>query len=291
MLLSMTGYGKGTIGIDERKLKIEIKSLNGKLTDIRMKVPTRYKEKELEIRKLIMDKANRGKMDVNFTIDGQSSDEEFDLNKVLFKRYISELKDLSQEEGINGADLIGAVMRFPNVIQTLDTELSDEEWTRLQDCLNMSLDNLEQFRLKEGQAMEVSIRSHIDVIEDRLKAIEPFEKARIQHVRQRLQKGLQEHLSSEHIDENRYEQEVLFYLEKLDITEEKIRLAQHCKYFIDVLDTDEKVKGKKLSFIAQEMGREINTLGAKAQSSDIQRCVVEMKDELEKIKELLANTI
>lgn len=275
---------------DNRKLKIEIKSLNGKMTDIRMKVPARYREKELAMRKMILEHAQRGKMDVSFSIDGQTTDEEFDLNKDLFNRYLHELKDIQSNHGLQG-DLISAVMRFPNVIQTLETEISDEEWKAVKSCIQDALDSLLGFREKEGAAMETAIRHHIQTIEDRLTAITPFEEARVAHVRQRLQRGLQEHMNGEHVDENRYEQEVLFYLEKLDITEEKVRLAQHCTYFVDVLDSTDMVKGKKLSFISQEMGREINTLGAKAQSSDIQRCVVAMKDELEKIKEMLANTI
>ncbi|MDX1685222.1 MAG: YicC/YloC family endoribonuclease [Saprospiraceae bacterium] len=287
----MTGYGKGTASLEGRKMKIEIKSLNGKIPDVRMKMPGRYREKELDIRKLIMEGAKRGKMDVAFSMDGQSLEEEFDLDKDLFRRYLTELKGLKASESIEGGDLISAVMRFPNVIQSQDTEITSDEWESLKRCLQEALDQLHQFRLREGAAMERSIKGHIDVIETKLKEIEPFEEARVATVRQRLQRGLQEHLSGEHIDENRYEQEVLFYLEKLDITEEKVRLSQHCKYFSDVLNTQEDVKGKKLAFISQEMGREINTLGAKAQSSDIQRCVVEMKDELEKIKEMLANTV
>lgn len=286
----MTGYGKGTHEGDH-KLKIEIKSLNGKLTDVRMRVPARYRDKELDIRKIILEKAMRGKLEVSFSFDGQTNDEEFDLNTDLFKKYLGELKALQASESIEGGDLIGAVMRFPNVIQTLDSELSDKEWLELRECLDDALAKLYNFRLKEGAAMEKSIRHHIEVIETKLEEIGPFEEARVERVRQRLGRGLQEHMNGEHVDENRYEQEVLFYLEKLDITEEKVRLEQHCTYFIDVLDTPDTVKGKKLSFISQEMGREINTLGAKAQSSEIQRCVVAMKDELEKIKEMLANTI
>jgi uncharacterized protein (TIGR00255 family) len=198
---------------------------------------------------------------------------------------------LKESEGIEGGDLISSVLRFPNVIQAMSTEISEEEWRAVEDCLNVSLANLEAFRIEEGDAMELAIRGHIAVIMDGLKKISPLEKERIERIRQRLKRGLQEHMNGEQVDQNRFEQEVLFYLEKLDITEEKVRLAQHCEYFLNILDLEEKVKGKKLNFIAQEMGREINTLGAKAQSTDIQKNVVTMKDELEKIKEMLANTI
>lgn len=287
----MTGYGKGVASYGDVKLRVEVKSLNGKLTDIRMKLPSRYRYKEIEIRKMITDGASRGKLEVNFSMEGSAGEEEFDLNKTLFTKYLKELKDLKDAQGIEQGDLISAVLRFPNVIQSLDTEVDASEWEMVQRCIHEALENLAKFRKQEGDAMELAVRQHISTITSHLADIEPFEKARIENIRSRLTRGLQNHMNGEQVDENRFEQEVLFYLEKLDVTEEKVRLAQHCEYFLDVLNAEDEVKGKKLSFISQEIGREINTLGAKAQSSEIQKHVVGMKDELEKIKEMLANTI
>ena len=291
MLLSMTGYGKGVSTQGDMKLKVEIKSLNGKLTDIRMKVPPRYRDKEIEIRKYVTEGAKRGKLEVSFSLVGTTGDEEFDLNQPLFNKYLGELKSIRDAQGIEQSDLISAVLRFPNVIQSQDSEVDDDEWRIVLGCVDEALQGLRAFRMQEGSAMESAIVSHINTIQAKLKEVEPFEKARIDGIKSRLTRGLQNHMNGEQVDENRFEQEILFYLEKLDITEEKVRLAQHCEYFLEVINNQDEEKGKKLGFIAQEIGREINTMGAKAQSSDIQRCVVGMKDELEKIKEMLANTI
>ena len=291
MLLSMTGYGRGTSAFGDRNLKVEIKSLNGKMTDVRMRMPSRYREKEILIRKMISDSAIRGKMDVAISVDGQVGEEEFDLNKKLFMKYLHELRDIQDEANLKDGDLIGAVMRFPNVVQSVDTTISEDEWDILKSCIQGALSGLQSFRLTEGLAMEEAIEGHIHNIESFLKAIDPLDTERFEKIRKRINQSLSDHLRKEQIDENRMEQEILFYLEKLDVNEEKVRLAQHCSYFIDELSTDENEKGRKLGFIAQEMGREINTLGAKAQSSDIQKYVVRMKDELEKIKEQMANVL
>lgn len=291
MLLSMTGYGKGESHETGSRIKVEIKSLNGKMPDIRMRIPTRFKEKEIELRKRIQESAHRGKMDVTITVDGNSGDDEFDLNPVLFKRYLGELKSIASDEGIDQADLIGAVMRFPNVVQTVDTSVSEQEWNDLQNCLEEALANLKSYRSSEGEAMKAAISNHVESIASALQEVTPLDAERLLHVRNRINGNVREHLNGDTIDENRFEQELLYYLEKLDISEEKIRLQQHCTYFLEILKTDDEVKGKKLAFIGQEMGREINTLGAKAQFSPIQKLVVGMKDDLEKIKEQLANII
>lgn len=291
MLLSMTGYGKGESRATGSHLKVEIKTLNGKMPDVRLRIPTRYREKEMQIRKQIQESALRGKMDVTITVDGNSGDDEFDLNPSMFKRYLSQLKEIAAEEGINNSDLIGAVMRFPNVVQTVDSTVSEAEWSTLTTCIAESLEQLKQFRSSEGTAMTKAISDHVSNIAHQLHEITPLDEERIARIRSKVKGSLEEHLMGDKIDQNRFEQEIIYYLEKLDISEEKIRLEKHCKYFEEVLRSDEVVKGKKLAFISQEMGREINTLGAKAQHSGIQKLVVGMKDDLEKIKEQLANIV
>jgi len=291
MLLSMTGYGKGESNALGSSMKVEIKSLNGKVPDCRLRLPTRFREKEIDIRKMILEEAQRGKMDVTIAIDGNSGDDEFDLNPGQFRRYLSELKNIAEAEGIENSDLIGAVMRFPNVIQTVDTSVSEEEWSELNTCINQALQKLQSFRQLEGQAMHEAILNHVIEIENALKNIQPLDGERMDRIKSRISGSLKDHLQADQIDENRFEQELIYYMEKLDISEEKIRLKQHCDYFREVLDSTEGVKGKKLGFISQEMGREINTLGAKAQHSEIQKLVVSMKDDLEKIKEQLANVV
>lgn len=272
-------------------MKVEIKSLNGKVPDCRLRLPTRFREKEIDIRKLIMEEAQRGKMDVTISIDGNSGDDEFDLNPGQFRRYLSELRDIAELEGIDNSDLIGAVMRFPNVIQTVDTSVTEEEWAELRSCLDQALGRLYAFRKEEGGAMKEAIAQHIERILNALKKVDPLDLERVERIKGRVSGSLKDHLLADQIDENRFEQELIFYMEKLDISEEKSRLQQHCDYFKEILNASDEVKGKKLGFIAQEMGREINTLGAKAQHSEIQKLVVSMKDDLEKIKEQLANVV
>jgi len=291
MLLSMTGYGRGTVSENGKTITIEIRSLNSKFTDIRFKIPNNYKEKEPVFRKQITEKAQRGKLDMNLDIKSLTGDEDFGLNIPLFKRYFEELKTLSNELGISHGDIVQSILRIPNVVGGAEDAIDEEEWKLVQKSLNEALNNFDQFRRSEGAAMEKDLRLRIDNICNALKDVDPFEEGRVTRLRNRLKQNLEEFLGKENVDENRFEQEVLFYLEKIDITEEKVRLGQHCKYFLEQLDLKTTQKGRKLSFISQEMGREINTLGAKAYSSDIQRLVVQMKDELEKIKEQVANSV
>lgn len=291
MLLSMTGYGRGTNSIQDKTITIEIRSLNSKFTDIRFKIPNNYKEKEAEMRKIITTRAERGKLDVSMDVKSLSGDEGFGLNVPLFKKYYRELKKLQEELGAPEGDLIQTIMRIQNVVSSEEGTLTDEEWNCIQVALNQALDNFDNFRKTEGAAMESDLRKRIAQISEVLEKVDPFEKSRVDRLRARLRQNLEEFLGKENIDENRFEQEIIFYLEKIDITEEKVRLAQHCKFFLEQLDLNTTLKGRKLSFISQEMGREINTLGAKAYSSDIQKLVVQMKDELEKIKEQVANSV
>lgn len=292
MILSMTGYGQGKGTFKNKTITVEIKSLNGKTTDIRFKSPANYREKELELRKYITGHARRGKFDVSISFDAESAAEEFGLNKLLFKKYWKELDQLKDELDFDQSGVVAAILRVPNVIQAEDGAISDAEWKVIKKTTKEALDNLHKFRVKDGKGMMKDLKSSIKSIQKCLKGVSPFEKERVNTLKQRMTKNLAEFLGKQNVDKNRYEQEVIYYLEKLDINEEKVRLAQHCKFFLEELNSDSTDgKGKKLSFISQEIGREINTLGAKAQHSSIQKLVVKMKDELEQIKEQIANIV
>ncbi len=291
MLLSMTGYGRGTQNFGNKTITIEVRSLNSKFTDLRLKTPQNYRAKETELRRTVIDRAQRGKVDLSLEVKSMQGDDEFGLNKALFKRYYMEISALATELGMPQTDVTQAILRLPNVVGSEEGTLDEAEWQAVLKTLHEALDNFEQFRLSEGEAMENDLKDRIANILETLAEIDPFEKERIVRLRQRLHQNLEDYLGKDKVDENRFEQEIIFYLEKIDITEEKVRLEQHCNYFLEVMSKKNKLKGRKLSFISQEMGREINTLGAKAYSSDIQRYVVSMKDELEKIKELVVNCV
>ncbi len=291
MLLSMTGYGRATHTFKDKAITIEIRSLNSKFTDIRFKIPQNYKEKDADLRKIITKKAERGKIELAIEILSMQGDDDYSLNSPLFKKYYAELKKMSEELGMDKGDLMQAILRLPNIVVTSGDEVDEEEWQAVLHTLYLALDNFHKFRLAEGSAMEEDLRLRTRNILSMLEQIDPHEKERITRLRQRLHQNLEEFLGKENVDENRFEQEILFYLEKMDITEEKVRLGQHCHFFLEQLNKSTSQKGRKLNFISQEMGREINTLGAKANSSDIQRLVVAMKDDLEKIKEQIANSV
>jgi uncharacterized protein (TIGR00255 family) len=291
MLLSMTGYGRASSVYDGKTITIEVRSLNSKFTDIRFKMPQTYKDKEHEMRKLVMDKAERGKIDVSIDIKSMNGDSEYALNQALFTKYYTQLMDLSKSLNMPETDIMQAILRIPNVIAAGDNDVDEEEWKTVNNTLKEALKSFTNFRLSEGKAMEDDCTARTKTIVVLLEKIAPFESERAERLRTKIDKHLNEYVGKDNIDANRFEQEILYYLEKIDVTEEKVRLAQHCKYFDEELNKKESLKGRKLSFISQEMGREINTLGSKANSSDIQRVVVQMKDELEKIKELVANTV
>lgn len=291
MLYSMTGYGSVQKSFRDKVIAAEIRSLNSKYNDLRLKIPQHYREKEGELRRLITNGTYRGKVDFTLEIRSSSGAEEYSLNKVLFKKYYAELAELQQTLQTGPTDLIQAVLRLPNVVDSNNLELAADEWEAVQQVIGEILKKIQLFRATEGAVIEADMLKRIGLIEQGLEELPAFEAARTEKMRQRIYQNLQDYLSKDNIDENRFEQEILYYLEKMDITEEKVRLAQHCKYYKEVLQNSQIQKGRKLSFIAQEMGREINTLGAKAYSSDIQRVVVSMKDELEKIKEQVANSL
>jgi len=287
----MTGYGRVNQAYKEKNISVEIRSLNSKYTDLRLKIPGNYKEKEPLIRKLVTTKAERGKIELVVEVKSIHGDENYSLNQALFKKYYTELSKLADELQMPAGDLAPAILRLPNVVASQAGEIEEEEWQAVSNVIDLAIEQFQKFRRAEGEAMENDLRLRIEAIRSLLSKVDPHEETRIHKLRQRMQKNLEEYMGKENVDENRFEQEVMFYLEKIDITEEKVRLGQHCTYFLEELNKEVTLKGRKLSFISQEMGREINTLGAKAYSSDIQRLVVSMKDELEKIKEQVANSM
>lgn len=291
MLLSMTGYGRSTQTFGTKTITVELRSLNSKFTDMRLKAPSNFREKEHEIRKLVTQKVERGKIDLSIEVKSLSGDEGFGLNVPLYKKYYQALSSIAKEMGSGTEGIAAAILRIPNVVVSEEGGMDDEEWKKIRDIIQEAMDNFKTFRVAEGKAMEKDLRLRVSNIRTALKDVDPFEEGRVTRLRNRLKQNLEEFMGKENVDENRFEQEVLFYLEKIDITEEKVRLGQHCLFFLEQLDSQKTAKGRKLSFISQEMGREINTLGAKAYSADIQRIVVSMKDDLEKIKEQVANSV
>jgi uncharacterized protein (TIGR00255 family) len=294
MIASMTGYGKAEAVLAGIKLTIEIKSLNSKQTDISVKLPSLYREKEPEIRNLIMQQLERGKIDFYTYAEITGDISSFTINKPLALHYYRELKDLLSEMMENSdPDLLPVIMKMPDVLQSSREDISESDWKTLKQAIEEAISGVLEFRTGEGKILENDFRSRVGLIMRFLGSIDPFEKKRTTDIRERLVKEFEKLSRSEASvvpDQNRFEQELIFYLEKLDITEEKVRLRKHCSYFLETLD-EKTSQGKKLGFIVQEMGREINTIGSKANDAEIQRVVVQMKDELEKIKEQLSNIL
>lgn len=287
----MTGFGKASCELEDKVVTIEIKSLNSKQLDIYARIPNFYREKELDIRNMISQKLNRGKIEININYESTSTVNGTQINTPLVKEYFRQLKKLGGELNVETSEqLLAIVMRFPDTLKVGKEELNEEEWSKVSKKIQEALEGIDQFRRQEGIALKKDITERLKAIENLLNKIDPYEEERINYIREKLSNNLSEIADKEKIDNNRFEQELIYYLEKLDITEEKVRLGNHCRFFLEVIE-DEYYSGKKLGFIAQEMGREINTLGAKANHSDIQRVVVQMKDELEKIKEQLMNVL
>lgn len=290
MLRSMTGFGKAETNTSVGKFTVEIRSVNGKNTDIGLKTQFIPREKEIETRQLISSLLGRGSIDLYINLDSNSESTARQINKDVFESYWRQITQLCKELDIKGdsADLLPVVLRMPDITEStkpIDYELY---WPSLKDCIICAAQSLDSFRLSEGSKLEEEIRCRISNILNLLKRTEVLDPDRNEAVRGRLASKLAE--SGLNADENRFEQEIIYYLEKLDITEEKVRLKQHCDYFIQTMESDE-MPGKKMGFIAQEIGREINTLGSKANFAEIQRLVVEMKEELEKIKEQSLNIL
>lgn len=292
MLLSMTSFGRATTALGDRHLVVEIKSLNSKFLDLRLKLPPTLSQLEMDIRKQIQSSLQRGKVELTITFENESGGEALQIHQERFKSYYKQLTDLCNELNIESPDLLGAIVRMPELVSANEIKLTEVEMQSVLKAVEEAISKLTEHRLAEGASIENVLRSYSQNIMTHLTGVDPFEKQRVQSIRSRMSNNLQEFMKKDNVDENRFEQEVMFYIEKIDITEEKVRLRQHCEYFLELLDDkSSKPKGRKLNFIGQEMGREINTLGAKAYSTDLQRLVVLMKDDLEKIKEQLANVL
>jgi uncharacterized protein (TIGR00255 family) len=287
----MTGYGKSVCELDNKKITIEVKSLNSKQLDLNMRIPGLYKEKEMLIRNEISKKLGRGKIDVGIYIEATGLSSSNHFNAAIVKDYFNQLKKIQEELGFEvDPAILQEIIRLPDVLDTQREELDEAEWKSVFEHLLNAIGQVIEFRKQEGKALEKDILLRIKNIEELSKEVLPFEGERIETIRTRLDENLKEFTTGIAIDENRLEQEIIYYLEKFDITEEKVRLANHCKYFNEVV-SESTSPGKKLGFISQEIGREINTLGSKANHHEIQKLVVKMKDELEKIKEQLLNVL
>lgn len=285
MILSMTGFGRAEGVFEGKKITIDIKSLNSKSFDLNIKIPLRYKEKEFEIRKILNDRIIRGKVDCYINLENLEESTDVKINKNLIDSYISELRNIASD----GPDFeyLKMAVRLPDAITSRPDELSEGEWESLAKIVTAALDRFEDFRKTEGKILHEELERNLQNIDKNLGEVIPFEEERINAVRERYQKSLKDF---ENVDETRFYQEMAYFTEKLDISEEKVRLAQHLKYYKEVMD-NEDFNGKKLGFISQEIGREINTLGSKANHAQIQKLVVMMKDDLEKIKEQTLNVL
>jgi uncharacterized protein (TIGR00255 family) len=291
MIKSMTGYGKAIAELPQKKITIEIKSLNSKQLDLNAKVPWLYKEKEPEIRNIISQKLGRGKIDLLIFFDILEDEGIPVINKAIVKNYYNQMKEIASELNIIlDNQVLSTIMKLPDALKTEKAELPEEEWNLVKDQLLESVQMLDLYRIEEGMSIEEDLKKRLSAILDSLATIETFEEGRITRVREKLLSLLKENNGTENIDKNRFEQELIFYLEKFDINEEKVRLTKHCQYFLETIGS-ESPNGKILSFIVQEIGREINTIGSKANDAGIQKLVVMMKDELEKIKEQTNNIL
>ncbi len=291
MIRSMTGFGKTEFELGNKKYTLEIKSLNSKQLDINTRIPALYRQKDIEIRRLMSEMLTRGKVDFALYLDNLGSESTTKINSAIIKDYYRQLSDVHMELGLEvNESIMHSIMRLPDTVKMTYEELDESEWLIVRENLIKTLDELNRFRDQEGLALETDIVANIANILDLLKQVEPFENQRMENVKAKIMDSLNDLQLSVSIDKNRFEQELIYYMEKLDINEEKVRLTNHCSYFTETM-AEEEPSGRKLGFIAQEIGREINTLGSKANESNLQRIVVQMKDSLEKIKEQVLNVL
>jgi len=291
MIESMTGYGKAVVAYKDKKINVEIKSLNSKQLDLQTRIAPLFREKEMEIRQMVAQAVERGKVDLSLWIEKEAGIDATPVNVVLLENYYRQLKDIAARLGIDEPqDWLFTLTRMPDVMTRTEQEtLSEEEWAAGKKGVEQAIEALMLYRRQEGAALEKKFAEKIDNIERLLAEIEPYEKSRVEKIRQRIVEGLLQIPGVEY-DKNRLEQELIYYIEKLDISEEKQRLTQHLKYFRETMQNGHG-QGKKLGFIAQEMGREINTTGSKSNQAEMQNIVVQMKDELEQIKEQVLNAL
>jgi uncharacterized protein (TIGR00255 family) len=286
MIQSMTGYGKSIVQLPTKKITIELKSLNSKSLDMNVRIPSFYKEKELPLRRLVAKSLVRGKVDVSLFVEVTGEETSTKINGTVVKEYMKQLQQIAPDA--SDAKCLEMAMRLPDTARAERAEIDETEWATIEAHLKEAITNIVTYRLDEGKVLETEFIQRNDNIRNLLEDVIAVDPERIAGVKERLQKGIED--LKEKVDENRFEQELVYYIEKYDITEEKVRLSNHLDYFIDSINSDDS-NGKKLGFIAQEMGREINTIGSKSNYAPMQKLVVQMKDELEKIKEQLLNVL
>lgn len=288
----MTGYGSASYSNEGLSINIEIKTLNSKFLDLNLRLPRSFNEREIEVRNMVSKKLERGKVSISIDFSNENEvTQKQTYNKELFKKYYEELRRLADSVVASDQDVFRLAMASPDVIvNTGDDKIDETEWKKISGLLGEALQKCDDFRAKEGAEIQEKFKGYIATIKDGLKAVTDLDPARVERVKSRIKGNLLDYVDEEGLDKNRLEQEIIYYIEKLDITEEKVRLASHLEHFSEVLDADKSL-GKKLGFISQEIGREINTIGSKANDADIQKHVVTMKEELEKIKEQVLNVL
>ena len=290
MLQSMTGFGKATGTYQNKKITVEIKSLNSKNLDLYVRMLPQYKEHEIDLRKYIGNQLDRGKIECNINVETNGESKSYNINKELAGRYYSEIVDLGGYLEIPTTDVMATLLKMPDIFSSESEEADENEWVFIFDLVKEAVQKHIEFRNDEGSALYDEFKTRITNINNAFLQVPKYEKARIEDIKNRIESNLEEFASGTKVDKNRFEQVLIYYIEKIDIAEEKQRLAKHLEYFLEIMDQP-KSQGKKLGFISQEIGREINTLGSKAYHSEMQKLVVEMKDELEKIKEQVLNTL
>ncbi|MFN8155383.1 MAG: YicC/YloC family endoribonuclease [Bacteroidia bacterium] len=290
MVRSMTGYGnaKGLVG--GQGVTVEIRSLNSKFLELNVRMPMQFRDRELELRADLGKQLERGKADLNISFDNNDLAKRSSVNKEIFNAYFEELTSLGKEYHLSDVNLMDIILRMPAVMNADKAESDETQWKELKALIGEAIKKFNQFRDNEGAVLGKDTTDRVTVILNSIPKLEEFEQVRVENIRQRIMRSITELQEQSNIDHNRFEQELIYYIEKLDISEEKVRLRSHCDYFMQTLNSVDG-NGKKLGFIAQEIGREINTIGAKANDAQMQRIVVEMKDELEKLKEQLANVL
>ena len=289
MIHSMTGFGRATLILPEKKISVEVRSLNSKQIDINTRIPSYYKEKELDVRSYLSSSLRRGKIELSIFIENTDANSQHIINKELVKKYIKTLQEIG-DEPLPEKDLLNIAMRLPDAMKIEREEIDEEEWQAVMAVVKESVGALIDYRKDEGLSLERDLKEQITTIINLYNKVPQYEQERIDTIKERISTKLQEVLESVDFDQNRLEQEMIYFIEKLDVSEEKVRLKNHCEYFIETMKLKES-NGKKLGFISQELGREINTMGSKANHTEIQKIVVQMKDALEKIKEQVLNVL
>ena len=287
----MTGFGRAEQSYMDKVFLVEVRSLNGKQYDIRLNIPSLLKPYEFDIRNMLNEGLIRGSIECVISLKQNGSAKPVSVNTELLKAYYAPIAEAAKELGISADNILSSLLKLPDVVSSSNEMLKEEEWKEVKQILQQAIDELNKHRMEEGKNMEADLRERIANIELQQEAILPLETMRRSKIKEGLKKVLEENVGKDNYDPNRLEQELIYYIEKIDISEERVRLKNHCDYFLSVLDNKEMSKGKKLSFILQEVGREINTTGSKAYHAEVQKCVILMKDELEKAKEQILNIL